>query len=926
MINMFRVVLTLLFVYGTIFSSGVYADKKQDLLTEAQQYLEKSEWRAGIIQLKNALKEDPEFVAARLLLGKTYIQLGDGAGAEKELRRARKYGASLAQWGAPLAEAYLLQRKSSDLLSEIKPSNELDGTLQANIEVMRAAAYLQLDRNIEAEKAFKRSLELAPNSVRVLLGNARYAASKNELAEASNFVESALKSEPKNFLAWTLKGELARQKQDYSEAQRAFNNALENNENHMPAQLGIAATLIALRDFGEAKQQLDKLLTKAPQHPLINYLSAVIYFEKRDLDATEAALQKVFRVMPKHLPSLLMMGSVQYAKNQFEQAANYLSQFHVANKTHVPAVKLLAATRLKLKEPKKALKVLRAAEKNVGDDPQFLSLLGTAYLQSGQLDKGSEYLEKAVQIAPDAASIRTQLGLSYLASGDTEQAVSTLESAVELGHDVMQADILLILAHLKDKKFDKALTVAKAFAKKHPENPLPHNFMGAAYLGKENIAAARTQFNKALKIKPSYVSAIMNLAQLDEREKNIKGAKQRYQQVLKLKKGHIGASMAMAKIAAVENNETKMVAFLESSINAHPGAIQPSVSLANYHIQKDNPLRAVEILTHSRQQFPNNFVVLEKLGRAQILAKNPTNAVSTLKNLVKHYPQMAKAHFLLGQAEAATEDSRSAKRHFKKAIQLDNKFMEGHIGLAALALKEKQYDEVRKIGKSLQKAFPKQAAGWILEGDAFFQQDKLKKAVKAYTKAYPIGKNTALTLKLASVQNKIGKSKEATSTYQSWLEINPSDLPVRVAYAEHLQAQNHIQEAVANYEKAVQQQPNHVAILNNLAWLYTGMKDKRALQYGAKAFELASNNPAVADTYGWALTNLGDAKRGLVLLQQASMQAPHMAEIKYHLSVALAKNGKTEQARKELQRLIDTEQDASIREKAKAFLATMSNG
>ncbi len=60
-----------------------------DYVREAEAYLEKGEAKAAVIQLKNALQENPANIEARLMLGRIYLQAGDGASAEKEFERAK---------------------------------------------------------------------------------------------------------------------------------------------------------------------------------------------------------------------------------------------------------------------------------------------------------------------------------------------------------------------------------------------------------------------------------------------------------------------------------------------------------------------------------------------------------------------------------------------------------------------------------------------------------------------------------------------------------------------------------------------------------------------------------------------------------------------------------------------------------------------
>ena len=58
-------------------------------IQRAEAYRQKGEISASIIELKNALQQEPRNARARYLLGRNYLAIRDLASAEKELLRAR---------------------------------------------------------------------------------------------------------------------------------------------------------------------------------------------------------------------------------------------------------------------------------------------------------------------------------------------------------------------------------------------------------------------------------------------------------------------------------------------------------------------------------------------------------------------------------------------------------------------------------------------------------------------------------------------------------------------------------------------------------------------------------------------------------------------------------------------------------------------
>ena len=84
-------------------------------------YYGNGDYVAAIIQLKNALRANPDFIPARILAGKIFLILGDEQSAEKELRAAQKLGADSNLQVVPLARSYLIRGKFSQLLDEFLP-------------------------------------------------------------------------------------------------------------------------------------------------------------------------------------------------------------------------------------------------------------------------------------------------------------------------------------------------------------------------------------------------------------------------------------------------------------------------------------------------------------------------------------------------------------------------------------------------------------------------------------------------------------------------------------------------------------------------------------------------------------------------------------------------------------------------------------
>jgi len=525
-------------------------EKSDKFYREAQEYMKKRDVNAAVIQLKNALKADPGNLAARLLLADVYNRLGQGAYAEKELKAAEQRGTPFSELMVDLGKSYLLQNRFDDLLKEVTIEKATEAN-RVEVLILRGNAELGLRRFDSAEAMFREAAKLKPEDARSTVGIAQSMVSRGRVPEAEQQVDEALKIQPDLLDAQVLKAELRRLNRDLDGAVEWFGKAIAQRPSHLLARLGRAASLIDLNRDAEAEADLKAVLQAVPRYPMARYLQALSLAKRKDYVAAKDMLLDAGATLDDHLPSMFLRGAVAYALGEYEQAQNQLSRYVSQIPQNARARKLLAATYVRSNQAQKALETLKPLEDLPDLDAQTLSLLGSAYMQTGNISKGSEFFEKAAEASPEQAGIRTQLAISRLAAGQTDKAEEDLEAAVNINKDQTQAGILLTLVRLRKGEFNEAVQSAEQLQAAMPGNPLPQNLLGAAWLGKGDTAKARANFEGALKIKPDFAPARMNLAQIDLRENKMDSAKAQYDSILKADQKNVGAPAWLILIETV---------------------------------------------------------------------------------------------------------------------------------------------------------------------------------------------------------------------------------------------------------------------------------------------------------------------------------------------------------------------------------------
>ena len=921
------ILVVLFLVFGTRPLHAVNNTEISDQYYEkAQEFVDNGDVQSAIIELKNALQNNPEHVSARLLLGEIYVRVKNGPSAEKELTKVQERGLDPERVVVPLARAYLLQGKFHEVLDNIADQG-FSTEVKANIMLARGQAHLGLGDTGSAAELIRQAAELRPENTLIRVGLARVLVAQHDLEAAEKEIDLGLSFDPQSVEALTVKGELRRLNRDMDAALKLFSQALDVSDDSFAALLGRSAVLIDLDRNDEAKVDLGKALAGFPRHPLANYLMALADARQKNFTEAKDRLISQGALLDGHLPSNFLLGALHFVAGEYEQAEKRLNTFRSAIPDHLAATKLMAATQMRKKQPQKAIEVLAPAlDKGGAADVQFLSLLGSAYMQVGEYAKGTDYFQRAVDAAPDASAVRTQLALGRIATGEPAKAIEDLESVMELDPGASQAGILLTLTHLRNKDFDAAFGAAKKLRSAAPENPLFLNLMGAATLGLKNYDEARSLFEKALEIDADYFPAEMNLGQIDRFQGDFDAAKARFDSILARDTENLSALNALAQLALSQGETEEAIEWLERAGNAHPNAVPPRIRLVNLFIRMRRADRALAVARELDSIAHDNPKAVDALGRAQAASGQASSAVSTFRRLVSMVPKSAEVYHRLAAVLVAAGDLVKAEESLNRAIELDPDYLTALAALAELKFRDRRYEEALEISDRIREKRPDSAVPDALSANVRMRTGDFAGAVTDLESARTKSNNVTITRLLYTAYVKAGDQKAGLAVLENWVAENPDDEAMRISLASAYLDHEFYDKSIEEHERLLLDGVDDPIILNNLSWLYHKKGDPRSLEMSEKAYEAAPNAPEIVDTYGWILVKNGQIERGLEMLREASAQAPQISEIRYHLAVALAKNGEHEKARRELQDLLDSGAEFSGSSEARDLLRELTGG
>ncbi|MXS85729.1 PEP-CTERM system TPR-repeat protein PrsT [Nitrosomonas sp. HPC101] len=893
----------------------------QALVAEARQYQQQGDNKAAIIQLKNALQQNPSNPEIRYLLGTLYNKEGNVQSAEKELSKALDLGMDPVKVLPGLSQAWLGMGKFQQVLDETDKLSE-EGDF-AELLTLRGNAALALGKIEEARALFEQALQDRPGFAGALMGMARCSLARNDIESAMNFSEEAVKLNPEDSDAVLFRGDLLRAQNKIDEALADYDKAIKLNPESVAAYINRATVAISTKKFEAAQADLNAVHKIAPGSLPAAYTQALLDFSQGKHAAALETLQQVLSSAPSHLPSVLLAGATQFALGSLPQAQQYVEQYLKATPNNLYAIKLMASIQLKNNQAKQAITTLTPALQSVQQDPQLFALAGEAYMRARNFTKATEYFEKAGELSPDNAALYTAMAMSKMGQGENKSAIADLEHATQLDDKSGRAGVMLVLTHLQLREFDKALEAIKLQLAEQSDNPLLYNLEGGVYLGKKDLVKARASFNKALSIQPDYFPAISNLARIDLQEKHPETAQQRFEEVLKQDKKNVQAMSALAGIALSKGNKEEATQWLEKASRENPGELQPALQLGAHYLAMNDPKKSLNLAKKLQGAHPNNLSVVELLARSYLADGDKEAALENFEKLAARLPDSAPAQLQLAQVYVSMQNSKDAANSLKKALAIKPDFWEAKLMQAQLAVTANRVEDALNIARDIQKQHEKLPVGFELEGDLQIRQKNAAAATTAYEKALTRQKNSQLLIKLHTALSQSGKEKQADQQINQWLKENPTDAATRMYLAGTYLVGKKYDSAIKEYQIVLKHHPDHAATLNNLAWIYQQKKDPAALEYAEKAYKQAPDSPAILDTFGWILVEKGEAERGTSLLQKAVTAVPEAAEIRYHYAVGLYKSGNKTEARQELEKLLSGDKPFSQRDEAQKLLESL---
>jgi putative PEP-CTERM system TPR-repeat lipoprotein len=896
-----------------------------DYLSTAKASLKKGDLKSAQIDLRNAVRSDPQNAEAHYWLGQVTFELGDPVASEREAMAARDRGFDPHQAVPLLARALLAQNKFDELLDRLKPEGK-DPLLDSSILVYRGYAQVSLKRPEDAQKSFAEAEQVAPNAVEPLLADARLAVARADLAGAQLRIDRAIAAQPKSPEALLAKAQLLRLKNDVPGAITVLDELIADQPSVMQARLDRASLELSSGKNDAARADIDVVLKGTPGNIFAIYLLAVMEAQSRNYKGADADLERISGYIGRIPRAFYLQAIVKEQLGQFEQAEDAARKYLGRAPNDLAAYKVLARIQFAKHRPDQVVDTLAKVAESGKSDAEAYDLLGRAYAATGRGAEAIQSFQKAEAMAPNDVGVQTRMASVRMGMGDVDTAMGDLEHTLELAPKLPAVGEALFFAALATGDTAKAGDALARIRAAQGQTEIVSNLDGLFKLAQIDFPGAKAIFTDLVQKYPDFTPAKINLARVDIMMGDRQAAEKILTDVL-AKQPTIEPALSMMLSGYVQSNRQQdAIDLLERAHAADPLQTRVTVTLGDLYIRSGNPQKALDLATAEKGGNASANDIMSLKAAAFLALGQKKDARDTYTEILKNDGNVVGARRQLVALLIEAGDFESARAVVTAGISASPHTYQLYQDYVMIDLKSTGMDAALATADRLQSQDRDFPALQALKGDIYLAANRPADAVTAYTDAYNTTPSSLLVTRLAGALLRSGKGPDANKLLQGWLDKHPDDLVATEQGAEIDIAASQFDEAAKYLQTLLKQKPHDAVALNNLAWVYQQQGDETKAQALARQAYVLSPSSQTADTLGWILTTGGNAESGVALLRQASDEGASDPRILYHYAVALKDTGNKDEAKKQLETVVANKADFKEKVEAQKLLDDMAKG
>jgi tetratricopeptide (TPR) repeat protein len=480
------------------YREAMKADPTASFLAEelSDLYIQSARINEGVREAEAALKQNPNDLNARRILGRIYTRIMGDSQAGR------------------INEGILT--KAIDQFSEIVKREPGD----TGSWLMLGRLYKVAQKSPESEKAFHKALELDPESEDAMMGLAMVYSDLGDARRASEMLRKVADRQPNPRTLVALAGSYE-QMREYGLAAETYRKALEMAPDNDELKRALAQNLLLSEKYEEALKLYEDLVADEPKDVQSWLRISQIHRQLRNFAKSREASDKAKALAPDSPDILYNEVGILEAEGKSAEAIEAMKKVvdSTAKKSYSASEK---STRMALLE--RLVQLYRANDRHEeavaslremisldeASAPRVTALLIDTYRQAHDFKKAEAEAEAAFKKWPEDRVVRVVRATLFADIGRADEAAADLRRMLD-GKNDRETWLQLVQIYEKGRKFEemgKAIGEAERLSMAPDDKEVIHFLRGAMYEKMKKNEQSEAEFKKLLELNPKSASAL----------------------------------------------------------------------------------------------------------------------------------------------------------------------------------------------------------------------------------------------------------------------------------------------------------------------------------------------------------------------------------------------------------------------------------
>ena len=487
---------------------------------------------------------------------------------------------------------------------------------------------------------------------------------------------------------------------------------------------------------------------------------------------------------------------------------------------------------------------------------------GQEYLAAGNYEKARVEFRNALQIAPTDSQARYQNGVVEEKLGKAQAAAGYYQAALETNADNLPARTALARMYLFAGQPKLSLETVKPGLDKHPEDAELLAIRAGGLLQSKDLAGARADAERALRLAPANEDAIELLAGIDRSEGHPEIAESLLRDAIAKSPGSVELRLVFAQLESSLGKKAEVEAVLLELVRLKPEEKAHRLRLAQFYAGAGQLDEAEKVLRDGIKALPEERAM--KMALIEFLASRRSLALaeSELKGFIAASPDDYDLKFELAQFYGKGNDLPKAEAVYQQVIaaaKLTAPGLTARDRYAALLIQRNDVKGAKKLIAEVLAESPRDDDALILRGNLELAEKDPKSAIadlRSVLRDQPNSVGVMRSLARAHYAN--GEPALAEETMRRAVDGNPTDPTLRLDLVELLSELGKPEQAKPIIDELVKQHPDNLKALDTQFKIAATTKDYVTAKSAANAIIASQPKAGIGDYY---LAMVADAEK-----------------------------------------------------------------